>query len=184
MMKGAKLFGLGCALACGAIALLPVPATANDEDRVGAQQERAWRTLRGLVGQWHASTGGRDVRTDYRLIANGNFLAAETVSVSRSEQGVHRDWEIFSYDTANQRVMMRQFVSEGVICRYRLDDISPDGKTMTFVTEHCEGGSPRFGARATYGFPKSDEFTTKLELAPTGKEYLPPCVDARLRRVK
>lgn len=152
--------------------------------RAGGQQERAWRTLRKLVGQWHASEGGRDIRTDYRLIANGNFLAAETVSVSPSEQDVHRDWEIFSYDAANNRVMMRQFVSEGVICRYRLDEISPDGKTMAFVTEHCEGASPKFGARATYGFPGSDEYTTKLELAPNGKAYLPPCVGSRLRRVE
>lgn len=141
-MKHVGILGLACAVGCGVLALLPAPIAASDQERAGDQQERAWRTLRKLVGQWHASEGGRDTRTDYRLIANGNFLAAETVSVSSSEQDVHRDWEIFSYDAANKRVMMRQFVSEGVICRYRLDEISPDGKTMTFVTEPCEGASP------------------------------------------
>lgn len=159
MMRRATIFGLACAFACGAIALLAVPTTAGDQAQADAQQERAWRTLRRLVGQWHTSEGGQDVRTDYRLIANGNFLAAETVSVSRSEQDVHRDLEIFSYDAPNKRVMMRQFVSEGVICRYKLNEISPDGKTLTFVTEHCEGGPPKFGARATYSFPNGDEFT-------------------------
>lgn len=183
-MKHVRILGLACAVGCGAIALLPAPTTASDQERAGGQQERAWRTLRKLVGQWHASEGGQDIRTDYRLIANGNFLAAETVSFSPSEHDVHRDWEIFSYDAANKRVMMRQFVSEGVICRYRLDEISPDGKTMTFVTEHCEGGSPKFGARATYGFHSSDQYTTKLELALNGKTYLPPCVDSRLSRVE
>lgn len=97
-MKHVRILGLACAVGCGAIALLPAPSTASDQERAGDQQERAWRTLRKLVGQWHASEGGRDTRTDYRLIANGNFLAAETVSVSPSEQDVHRDWEIFSYD--------------------------------------------------------------------------------------
>lgn len=183
-MRYVRILALACAVACVATALLPVPTTASDQERAGARQARAWRTLRRLVGQWHVSEGGRDIRTDCRLIVNGNFLAAETVSVSRSEQDVHRDWEIFSYDAPNKRVMMRQFVSEGVICRYRLDEISPDGKTLTFVTEHCEGGSPKFGARATYGFPSTDEFTTKLELAPSGKAYLPPCVDSRLLRVE
>ena len=183
-MRYVRVLGLACAVGCIATALLPVPTTASDQQLSGARQERAWRMLRKLVGQWHASEGGRDVRTDFRLIANGNFLAAETVSVSRSEQDVHRDWEIFSYDAPNKRVMMRQFVSEGVICRYRLDEISPDGRTLTFVTEHCEGGSLKFGARATFGFPSRDEYTTKLELSPNGKAYLPPCVDSRLRRVE
>ena len=184
MMRRVRIVALACAVGCGAIALLPLATTASDPERAGARQERAWRTLRKLVGQWHASESGRDIRADYRLIANGNYLAVETVSVSRSEQDVHTDLEIFSYDAPNKRVMMRQFVSEGVICRYKLDEISPDGKTMTFVTEHCEGGPPKFGARATYGFPSPGEYTAKLELAPNGKAYLSPCVDSRLRRVE
>ncbi len=183
-MTGTRLVGLGCAIACGTIALLPDSTTAGDPERVGAQQERAWRTFRKLAGQWHAFQGGRDVRTNYRLVANGKFVAAETVSVSSSEQGVHTDLEVVSYDAANKRVMIRQFVSEGVICRYKLDEISPDGKTLTFLTEECEGGSPKFGARATYTFHNDDEYTTKLELSPNGKTYMAPCVDIRLRRIE
>lgn len=183
-MTRTKLAGLGCAIACGTIGLLPVSTTAGDPERLATQQERAWRSLRTLVGQWHTSNGERDTRTNYRLIANGNYLASETVSVSRSEQDVHSDLEVFSYDAAKKRVMMRQFVSEGVICRYKLDEISSDGKTLTFVTEHCEGGSPTFAARATYGILSSNEYTTKLELARSGQGYMPPCVDVRLRRVE
>lgn len=156
-MKHLGILTLTCVFGLGIVAFLPVPATASDQDRSATQQEQAWRTLRKLVGQWHASKGGRDVRTNYRLIANGNFLAVETVSASSSEQDVHTDLEVFSYDDANKRVMIRQFVSEGVICRYKLDEISPDGKTLTFLTEECEGGSPKFGARATYTFHNDDD---------------------------
>lgn len=183
-MTRTGIFGLACACSIGAIALLTVSTTASDQEQGSAQQERAWRTFRQLVGQWHAFEGGRDVRTDYRLIANGNFLAVETVSVSSSEQGVHTDLEVVSYDAANKRVMVRQFVSEGVICRYRLDEISPDGKTLTFLTEECEGGSPKFAARATYTFHNRDEYTTRLELSPNGTTYMAPCVDIRQRRAE
>ncbi len=183
-MRHVRILAFACVVGCGAIALLAVATTASEQERSGARQERAWHTLRQLVGQWHTSEDGRDIRADYRLIANGNFLAVETVSVSSSEQGVHTDLEVVSYDAANKRVMIRQFVSEGVICRYRLDEISPDGKTLTFLTQQCEGGSPKFGARATYTFHNEDEYTTKLELSPNGTTYMSPCVNARLRRVK
>jgi len=184
LMNRLKIITMAFAAICGAVALLAPPTTVNAQKRAGKQQEQAWRTLRRLVGQWHTSEHGRDTRTDFRLIANGNYLASETVSVSSPEQDIHRDLGVFSYDAGNDRVMMRQFVSEGVICRYKLAEVSSDGKTMTFVTEVCEGGSPDFGARMTYGFPNKYQYTTKLELAPNGKNYLPPCVDNRLERVK
>lgn len=183
-MRNLRCLALACALGCAAIVTFPLSTVAEDQGNAGARQKRAWRMLRKLVGQWHASADGRDVRTEYRFIANGKYLAAETVSVSSSEQGVHTDLEVFSYDAANNRVKVRQFVSEGVICRYTLDEISPDGKILTFLTDHCEGASPAFGARWIHGFPSSNEYTTKLELSPNGKSYMAPCVDSRLRRVE
>ena len=96
-MRHLGILLLACVFGLGTVMLLPVSTIASGQSRVDSPQGRAWRTLRKLVGQWHASEGGRDVRTNYRLIANGNFLAVETVSVSSSEQEVHRDLEIFSY---------------------------------------------------------------------------------------
>ena len=70
------------------------------------------------------------------------FLHARNRSVfepqDRNPQGeVHEDWHIYSYDEERERIILRQFHSEGYVHRYVLDPGDDEGDWV-FVSEEIE----------------------------------------------
>ena len=148
-----------------------VPQSDKPGPIAGEEQEAAWTRLKALVGVWKGTgePGSARVEQRYRLILQDNFLHAQTSSVSEGD--THEDWEILSVDRSRQKVVLRQFVSEGFINQYVLDQVEDGGRSMVFVSEACENAPPGFRARQTLTIEDDDRISQRLELAPAGRQF-------------
>lgn len=63
------------------------------------------------------------------------------------------------------------FTVEGFVNHYVLDSVSPDGRTVVFVSAALENIPSGFRARETYTKVSDDEFTELFEIAEPGKEF-------------
>lgn len=57
---------------------------------------------------------------------------------------------------------------EGFVNQYTLESVSPDGKTLVFVSESIENIPAGFRARETYQWKGENEFAEVFELAEPG----------------
>lgn len=67
--------------------------------------------------------------------------------------------------------MLRQFHVEGFVNEYAAEEISPDGKTLRFVTERIENIPDVWRGRETYKVVNQDEYSEVFELAPPQKDF-------------
>lgn len=157
-----------------------------------AGQSDPWAALRAFEGRWEgAATGipGKGVSTrEYRFELNGRFLVARNQSVYEPKSPnvnpeVHEDLGIFSYDRALQKVVLRQFHSEGFVNEYVLDSASADNGILEFVTVKIENISPGWRAKEAYRFVSSDEVIETFSLAAPGKDF-EVYSETRLKRVR
>ena len=135
------------------------------------EQEAAWQRLRSMVGVWKGvgEPGHSRVEQGYELILQDKFLHVRTKSITETD--THEDWEILSYDSIRRKVVLRQFVSEGFINRFLLDQLRNDGRTLVFVSEACENAPSGFRARQTLTFESDNRISQELELAPPGRKF-------------
>ena len=143
-----------------------------------------FQPLRYFIGEWEGvgeGLGGRSkVHHSYRPLFDGKFIHTRTQSVFESE--THQDWGFFSYDTDRQKLLLRQFLSEGFVNTYLLER-TPDARgTLVFTTESSESSSG-MKARLTYKIIDSNQYELKLELAPANEDYF-VCRTIRMTRVK
>lgn len=145
----------------GAIAFTPLLRAQGDQGDERKQQVDAWKKLEYSVGSWEGAGSGDNghstIERHYGFILDGRFLHGRTKAVFEPQEKnpkgeTHEDWEIFSFDTARKKPVIRQFNAEGYVNRFALDEISADGKRMVFATEHVENGPPGLRARITYTF--------------------------------
>jgi hypothetical protein len=94
---------------------------------------------------------------------------------------VHEDVGMFSFDTARQRLVLRQFHTEGFVNQY-VHDPAQTGK-LVFATEAIENIPAGWRARETYLARGADEFEEIFELAGPGKDF-ELYSHARLKRVQ
>ncbi len=136
--------------------------------------------LRFFVGQWHGTTNGDPGEgagnREYQFVLGGKFLQGKNKTVyppqEKNPKGeTHEDIGLFSYDSEQKRLVLRQFHVEGFVNEYVEQSRSPDGRTLTFATARIENIPPGWRARETYKFIGSDEFHEIFELAPPGKEF-------------
>lgn len=60
---------------------------------------------------------------------------------------------------------MRQFHIEGFVNQYKLDSISPDKKTIVFISENIENIPAGWRAKENCDLTRDNEFTETFELA-------------------
>ena len=154
-------------------------------------QSGPWEGLRVFEGKWQGPTTGKpgkgSTSREYRFELNGHFLSQRDKSVYQAADRaakpvVHEDLGFFSYDGEQKKILWRQFHSEGYVNEYILDSVSPDGKSLEFVTTHIEN-LPGFRAKKLYHIVSRDEIEETFWLAPPGKN-LEVYTMAHLRRVK
>ena len=170
------------------MSLIAVAASAQEP------QESAipWGWLSDLVGAWageetgRAGTGRGERR--YEMILGERYVFADNVSrFDPQEQNprgeTHGDWAIFSYDQAREKLILREFHSEGYVIEYVAEGESGHGAPLIFVSERVENAPA--GTRARYSLtPQSDgSFVEKFEVAFPGQE-LQTFLENRWRRVK
>lgn len=189
-----RLMKLG--MVVGMVTALAGPAAAGDptaDEKAGKSAESgrsAWEALKLLAGTWEGTgkgdPGESRVQRRYELVLKDKFLSVQNTSTfdpqEKNPKGEkHEDRGMFSYDTARNLVVFRQFHGEGFVNQYVLDEFSADGKKMVFTTEAVENGPPGLRARIIYTIVGDDELNESFELAFGGKDFS-PCVTNRLHR--
>jgi hypothetical protein len=78
---------------------------------------------------------------------------------------VHEDLGYISYDKVRKTFVLRQFHIEGFVNQYKLDSISPDKRTIVFLSENIENIASGFKAKERYQLLNDNEFIETFELA-------------------
>lgn len=162
-------------IATGLALILPAQETVPT-----APKPDPWAPVRFLIGEWEGTAQGEPgtgtaVRT-YAFVLNNRYIEVRNQSTyppqEKNPKGeIHHDWGMLSYDRAAKKLVLRQFNIEGFVNHYVLDSVSPDGRTVVFVTAAIENIPPGWRGRETYTRIGDDEFTEKFELAEPGKDF-------------
>ena len=155
--------------------LCPVASLSQD-----AETPSPWQQLQFLEGHWTGAGEGRwgqsTLERSYEYVLKEQFLRGTNTSTYAPQEGnpegeVHTHWDILSYDTERETFVMRQFHDEAFVNTYVLSDVSMDGRTLYFESEHIENFIPGWRARETYHILGPDAFTETFELASAEGEF-------------
>lgn len=135
--------------------------------------------LSRFVGEWHGTGGGEPgqgtSQRSYEYVLGGKYLLAKNRSVYPAQEKnpkgeTHEDVGYFSYDKSRQRLVLRQFHSEGFVNQY-VEEPGQHAGTLVFVSEAIENIPAGWRARESYVFDGPDRFTETFELAEPGKDF-------------
>lgn len=134
-----------------------------------------WAPLKLLAGNWEGEIDGKlgtgkGVRR-YEFIMGDRYLRCRHVSVrlpqDKSPKGdQHEELGFFSFDSERQKIVFREFMSEGFIVQSVCD---MDGKKLVCNSESVENG-PGIRSRLTMEITDRYRFTEVYEIAWPGKE--------------
>jgi hypothetical protein len=147
--------------------------------------------LDALLGTWKGLQEGQPgkgtVERTYSRILQARFIEGRNLSVyapqEKNPKGErHENIDVFSFDNARKRIVLRQFHQEGFVNQYVMEPVTKAG-TLVFVSEAIENIPPGYRARETYTLTSADEFEELFEIAAPGKDF-ETYSRARLSRVK
>lgn len=155
--------------------LFPFIASAQN-----AAPKDPWVVFKPFLGKWTGEGSGESGKgayeRSYQMIMDNRFLEVRNKttyppSTNNSNGEVHEDLGYFSYDKSLKTFRLRQFHIEGFINEYILDSISPDQKTLIFVTESIENIPHGWRAKETYRILNDGQIEETFELAAPQKDY-------------
>lgn len=161
-----RLLSIALLLSGGAMAQIP--------------HDSLWAPMRYFIGSWKGTSEGQSGvghhERNYQWALNGNFMQVRNKAAyapqEKNPQGeIHEDVGYVSYNSVEQKFMLRQFHVEGYVNEYKLDILSADRKTFIFVSFNIENIPPGWRARETYRILNADEFEEVFELAAPGKDF-------------
>jgi hypothetical protein len=144
------------------------------------KQDSLWTPFRWFAGEWSGDSEGQSGKgkydRSYTIIFNKKFIEVKNKSsYPPSQQNpkgeIHEDRGYISYDRSRKTFVLRQFHIEGFVNQYRLDSISPNGKTIIFISEAIENIPTGYRAKETYKINNENEFVEIFELAEPGKDF-------------
>ena len=144
------------------------------------KQDSLWIPFKSMIGNWTGDSEGLPGKgryeRSYKVVLNKKFIEVKNKSTypptTNNPKGeVHEDHGFLSYDNGRMTFVLRQFHIEGFVNQYRLESISPDGRTIVFISESIENIPNGFRAKETYQLVSDDEFTEIFELAEPGKDF-------------
>jgi hypothetical protein len=159
---------------------------------VDAQVETAsrdpWIPVRSLEGLWEGEGKGfgqiSKLTHKWEFVLDGNFFRLETQSVIATESGsdkIHQDVGYVSWSEGEGILRFRQFLSEGFVNTFTLEEVVGPQRGLNFEPVETEG-METMSARMTLRFLDTETYEMVLELGTKGKE-LKPCQTMKLRRV-
>ncbi len=163
---------LASLLCCGLLGLSAIsfPALAANDDPLAR--------LDFLIGNWHGEIDGKlgtgTGERVYERVADGTYVMMRHESrrppQPKSPNGdKHHEISIYSWDRTGERLVLRQFVSEGFVNQYGCSPIEPPAIGFVCVTESVESG-PGVRARTTLTKISDNLFEERFELAWPGEE--------------
>jgi hypothetical protein len=144
------------------------------------KRDSIWLPLKPFLGTWKGEGGGEPgsgkYERTYQYVLNRNFIEIRNKSTylptDKHPKGeVHEDIGYFSYDRGAKAFMLRQFHVEGFVNEFKLDSISPDRKTIVFLTVGIENIPQGWKAKETYHVNGENEIEEIFELAPPGEAF-------------
>lgn len=145
-----------------------------------SKQDSVWLPLKSLIGKWTGESQGQpgkgNYERSYELVLNKKFMEVKNKSTyppsKENPKGeLHEDHGFISYDKSRKIFVLRQFHIEGFVNQYRIESISPDQKTIVFISESIENIPNGFRAKETYQIISDNEFMETFELAEPGKDF-------------
>jgi len=145
-----------------------------------SKQDSVWIPLKSMIGTWTGTSEGQpgkgNYERTYQIVLNKKFIEIRnksTYSPSKDNPKgeVHEDHGFISYDKSRKTFVLRQFHMEGFVNQYKIESISPDRKTIVFISESIENIPAGFRAKETYQILSENEFIETFELAEPGKDF-------------
>lgn len=139
-----------------------------------------WQPFKYFIGTWKGTgkgePGNSDLERTYEVVLRNKFINVKHKSSyqpqARNPKGeTHEDWGYISFDRVRKVYVLRQFHVEGFVTQYYAQTLTPDAKTIVFLSENLENLPVGFRARETYKVLNENEFVEIFELAPPGKEF-------------
>jgi len=133
-----------------------------------------------FVGEWTGESAGDPGKgtyeRKYQFIFNKKYIEIKNKSTwqptpNNAKGEVHKDIGYISYDKSRKLFVLRQFHIEGFVNQYKLDSISPNGKTIVFISESIENIPNGWRAKETYHISNDNEFSETFELAAPTKQF-------------
>jgi hypothetical protein len=165
-----------CYLTLSAVLLMACPGSAIGQEA----QTDAWEALRYFLGTWkgrETGVAGEGVgERCYALVMDRNYIVAANTSTFEPQEAnpegeVHEDWSFYSYDKLRDKVVLREFHSEGYVNRYLLKDWDPEQRRFVFGSETIENLREGWRARVTLTIRGENTFDETFELAAPGEEF-------------
>ena len=144
-----------------------------------SKKDSLWLPFKDFIGEWKGTGDGVDGKAtyerSYKLVLNKNYIEVRNKSTyepnDKNPKGyLHEDVGYISYDKMRKTFVFRQFHIESFINQYKLDSISPDMKTLVFVSESIENIPAGWRAKETFRIDNKS-LTETFELAEPGKDY-------------
>ena len=144
------------------------------------KRDSLWLPLKPFVGEWKGEGGGQPGKgkyeRSYQFILNKRFIEIRNKSTyeptTQHPKGeVHEDIGYFSYDNSRKTFMLRQFHIESFVIQYRIDSISPDKKTIVFISESIENIPTGYRVKETYRLISDNEIEETFEIAEPNKDF-------------
>jgi hypothetical protein len=139
-----------------------------------SKQDSIWSPFKFFIGKWEGTgksgSGDGKYERSYQFIFNKRFIEVKNKSTypptEKNLKGeVHEDLGYISYDKVRKTFVLRQFHIEGFVNQYKLDSISPDKRTIVFLSENIENIESGFKAKESYQLLNDNEFIETFELA-------------------
>lgn len=136
--------------------------------------------MKYFVGEWAGKSEGLsgtgNYERTYQFVLNKKFIEIKNKSTwlptkENPDGEIHEDIGYISYDKARKNFVLRQFHIEGFVNQYSMDSISPDRKTIIFISENIENIQNGWRAKETYHITNNNEFSETFELAEPGKPF-------------
>lgn len=144
------------------------------------KQDSLWLPFKSFIGKWTGESDGQPGKgkydRSYEFALNKKFIEVKNKSSyppskENAKGEVHEDHGFISYDKSRKTFVLRQFHIEGFVTQYKIESISPDKRTIVFISESMENLPPGFKAKETYLFSSENEFSETFELAESGKDF-------------
>lgn len=164
------------------LALVPIVFVSVAESQDGADAgdhdaQDPWGALKSLEGSWQGAIDGRLGRGTgvrrYEFIMGGRFLMVRHLSVrlpqEKSPAGdEHEELAVYSIDSQRNSVVLREFLSEGVVV---LSSCDLQAQKVVCASQSVESG-PGIRARLTLEIENRYQFTETYEIAWTDDQEL------------
>jgi len=159
------------------ILILFVPAMSHAQV---SKQDSVWLPLKFMIGNWIGTSEGEPGKgtyeRSYQIVLNKKFIEVKNKSTyppskDNPKGEVHEDRGFISYDKGRKTFVLRQFHIEGFVNQFHIESISPDGKTIVFISESIGNIPAGYRAKETYQIISENEFKETFELAEPGKDF-------------